>query len=126
MFVLPLFSRQGAPDELAADKNHLAQMVTLLGPPPPQLLTDSGSHALVFFNEDGTAKGEVQIKTLESVLGSSLERIGQTMTVEKSEAFLAFIRKTLTWTEGKRASASELMNDPWLAGVKDPSFPRIN
>ncbi len=78
-------------------------MITLLGPPPPQLLTDSGSRALVFFNEDGTAKGEVQNKTLESVLASSLERDGQTMTVEESEAFLAFIRKTFAWTEGKRA-----------------------
>jgi hypothetical protein len=66
-------SRQGALDEVAADKNHLAQMVILLGSPPPQLLTDSGSRTLVFFNEDGTAKGEVQNKTLESVLGSSLE-----------------------------------------------------
>ena len=103
---LSLFSRQGAPDELAADKNHLTQMVTLLGPPPPQLLTDSGSRALVFFNEGGTAKGEVQNKTLESVLRSSLERVGRSMTAEESEAFLAFIRKTLTWTEGKRASAS--------------------
>jgi hypothetical protein len=55
MFALPFFSRQSAPDELAADRNHLAQMVTLLGPPPPQLLTDSGSRVLVFFNEDGTA-----------------------------------------------------------------------
>jgi hypothetical protein len=72
MFVVPLFSRQGVPDELAADKNQLAQMVTLLGPPLPQLLTDSGSCTLVFFNEDGTAKGEVQNKTLELVLGSSL------------------------------------------------------
>jgi serine/threonine-protein kinase SRPK3 len=114
------------PDELAADKNHLAQMITLLGLPPPQLLTDSGSPALIFFNEDRTPKGKVQIKSLESVLGSSPGRVGQTMAAKESEAFLAFIRKTLTWTVGKRASASELINDPWLAGVKGHSLPTVN
>jgi hypothetical protein len=32
------------------------------------------------------------------VLASSLERAEQAMTVEESEALLAFIRRTLTWT----------------------------
>lgn len=125
MFGRPLFSRRGSPDELAADRNQLARMVALLGPPPPQLLADSGPRALVFFNEDGSTKGEILNESPESVLASRLERVGQTMTTEESEAFLAFIRKTLTWTQEKRASASELINDPWLAGVEDPWLPRV-
>jgi len=72
-------------------------VVALLGPTPPRLLADSGPRALEIFNEDGSAKGEVSNETLESVLASSLERVGQTMTAEESKAFLAFIRKTLTW-----------------------------
>jgi len=90
-------------------------MVALLGPPPPQLLDDSGPRALEFFNEDGSPKGEVPNETLESVLASSLERIERTMTADESEAFLAFLRTTLTWTEEERATVSELINvDPWL------------
>lgn len=110
-----LFSRKGAPDEETADKNQLARMVALLGPPPKALLADSGPRALEFINEDGSAKGDVPNETLELVLASSLEHGKETMTVEESEAFLAFIRRTLTWTEEKRASASELLDDPWIA-----------
>lgn len=48
-------------------------MVALLGPSPEALLADSGPRALEFFNEDGSAKGDVPNETLESVLASSLE-----------------------------------------------------
>ena len=118
MFGRPLFSRRGAPDELTADKNQLARMVALLGPPPPQLLDDSGPRALEFFNEDGSPKGEAPNETLESVLASSLERVERTMTTEESKAFLDFLRRTLTWTEEERATASELLNDPWLHSIQ--------
>jgi serine/threonine-protein kinase SRPK3 len=90
-------------------------MVALLGPPPEALLADSGPRALEIFNEDGSAKGDAPNETLEVVLASSQEHARETMTVEESEVFLAFIRRTLTWTEEKRASASELLNDPWIA-----------
>jgi len=92
-------------------------MVALLGPSPEALLADSGPRALEFFNEDGSAKGDVPNETLESVLASSLEHAKKTVTVEESEVFLSFIRRTLTWTAGKRASASELLNDPWIANI---------
>jgi len=100
-------------------------MVALLGPPPPQLLGDSGPRALEFFNEDGPPKGEVPNETLESVLASSLERVEQTMTAEESEAFLAFLRRTLTWREGERPTASELINDPWLVQANDPRLSKV-
>jgi len=89
-------------------------MVALLGPPPRQLLDDSGPCALEFFNEDGSPKGEAPNETLESVLASSLEQVEQNMTAEESRAFLAFLRRTLRWTEEERPTASELINDPWL------------
>ena len=68
-----LFARKGTPDEMMDDKNQLTRMVALLGPPPEELLADSGPRALEFFNEDGSAKGEAPNETLESVLASSLE-----------------------------------------------------
>jgi serine/threonine-protein kinase SRPK3 len=90
-------------------------MVALLGPPPEAFLADSGPRALEFFNENGSAKGDVPNETLESVLASSLEHAKPKMTDEESAAFLAFIRRALTWTEEERASASELLNDPWIS-----------
>src|SRR5437879_13757033 len=113
MFGRHLFSRRDAPDELTADKNQLARMVALLGPPPPQLLEDSGPRALENFNEDRSPKGEAPNETLELVLSSSLERVKQTMTAEESRAFLAFLRRTLAWRAEERPTASELINDPW-------------
>lgn len=92
-------------------------MVALLGPPPEALLADSGPRALEFFNEDGSVKVNVPNETLESVLAASLERTKQTMTAEESKVFLAFIRRSLTWTEEKRPSASELLNDPWITNL---------
>lgn len=86
-----LFSRRRAPEELAADKNQLARIVALLGP-PPQLLSDSSSRAIVFFNKEGSAKAEVPNETVETVLVLPLERVGRTMTASESEAFLALIR----------------------------------
>ena len=93
-------------------------MVALLGPPPEELLADSGPRALEFFNKDGSFKGEVPNATLESVLASSLEQADKAMTVEETKVFLAFIRRTLTWEAGKRASTSELLTDPWITNVK--------
>jgi serine/threonine protein kinase len=100
-------------------------MVALLGPPPPQLLEDSGPRALENFNEDGLPKGEAPNETLELVLSSSLERVKQTMTAEESRAFLAFLRRTLAWREEERPTASELINDPWLAEIKNPRLPKV-
>ena len=90
-------------------------MAALLGLPPRGFLADLGPRALEFFNEDGSAIGASPNETLESALASALEHAKDAMTVEESEAFLTFIRRTLTWTEGQRASASELLNDPWIA-----------
>ncbi|KDR84397.1 hypothetical protein GALMADRAFT_237246, partial [Galerina marginata CBS 339.88] len=109
-----LFSRKKGQDEQAADKLQLARMAVLLGRPPEALLADSGPRALEFFNEDGSAKIDVSAETLESLLASSLEGAKKPVTVEESEAFLAFIRRTLAWADQQRPSASELLNDPWI------------
>ncbi|TDL14491.1 kinase-like protein [Rickenella mellea] len=115
MFGRHLFPRSIASDEKTADKNQFARMVALLGPPPEALLADLSPRGLEFFNEDGSAKGTAPDETLESVLASSLELTEKDMAVEEeSEAFLTFIRRTLTWTHGNRASASELLSDPWI------------
>ncbi|KAF8891451.1 kinase-like domain-containing protein [Gymnopilus junonius] len=110
-----LFPQMRGLDPHTASQNQLARMVALLGPPPEALLADSGPRALEFFNPDGSPKGEVPSDTLESLLASGLERTEKTMTTEESAAFLAFLRRTLTWTEEGRVSVEELLVDPWIA-----------
>lgn len=41
----------------------------------------------------------------------------ETRLKDKS-SFLRFIRKTLTWMPEERATAKELLQDPWLTGEK--------
>ncbi|KAG6898831.1 hypothetical protein C0993_003729 [Termitomyces sp. T159_Od127] len=101
-------------DGQTACRNQLARMVAFLGPPPRELLNQSGSVALEFFYEDGTPKGEVPNETLESFLESSMKKTGRTMIPKDLEMFLAFLRKTLTWTQEMRASAIQLLSDPWI------------
>jgi len=124
MFGRQLFPRnartQSAEDEISADINHFARMVALLGHPPPKLLADSGPRGLELFNSDGSPKGEVPNNTFESLLEENLVRLNKSMTEKEREIFLRFMRRTLTWTAGTRATVVELLNDfePWAANSK--------
>ncbi len=124
MFGRQLFPRtarsQSAEDEISADINHFARMVALLGHPPPKLLADSGPRGLELFNSDGSPKGQVPNITFESLLEENLVRLSKTMTEKEREIFLRFMRRTLTWTAGTRATVVELLNDfePWAADSK--------
>ncbi|KAG6887367.1 hypothetical protein C0992_012606 [Termitomyces sp. T32_za158] len=113
----PFFGRSSSGEDLEGQsscRNRLARMAALLGPPPQELLSQSRSVAPEFFFEDGTPRGEILHETLESFLALSIQKTGRKMTSEDSEMFLAFLRKTLTWTQESRASASELLSDPWI------------
>lgn len=112
MFGRSLFSPTAESNsKSAADVDHLAQMVALLGPPPCELLADAGPRALEFFNSDGSSKGQIPGYTFESLLDANLERIGENMPEEDKEDFLYFMRSTLTWTAEERASATELLDE---------------
>jgi serine/threonine protein kinase len=38
--------------------------------------------------------------------------------LEDNSGFLQFIRRALTWMPEKRATAKDLLQDPWLTGKK--------
>ncbi|KAF8891452.1 kinase-like domain-containing protein [Gymnopilus junonius] len=99
-----LFPRPSGLDTHTADQNQLARMVALLGPPPRRFWR-LGSPRSRVFQRGRVSQGEVPSETLESLLASSLEQRKKTLTAEESAAFLAFLRRTLTWT-GK--------GDPWI------------
>ncbi|PWY83804.1 protein kinase [Aspergillus sclerotioniger CBS 115572] len=89
-------------DKKSSDSHHLAEMVAILGPPPNDMLRRS-EYAREFFDTEGSWKHATEIP-------SNLRGTHQ-------EQFLCFLRKMLQWRPKNRASAKELLSDPWLKSV---------
>ncbi|RDW64490.1 uncharacterized protein DSM5745_09901 [Aspergillus mulundensis] len=100
-----LFHARNAERELD-DGVHLAEMQAVLGPPPLEFLARS-ERSLLFWDENGHWKGaQLPHHTLE-------EREERLDGDEKSD-FLRFLRRMLCWLPEQRATAKELLFDPWL------------
>ncbi|KAJ5142656.1 kinase-like protein [Penicillium bovifimosum] len=88
---------------------HLAEIINLLGPPPPSLLRE-GELKDKFFSSEGKflnpdlLTGLVPLEQRETTLDGKAER----------ESFLRFMRKMLQWEPSKRSSAKELAEDEWI------------
>ncbi|CEJ60619.1 hypothetical protein PMG11_09188 [Penicillium brasilianum] len=90
-----------------SDTHHLAEMIAYLGPPPLEMLEKS-ELANKYFDSSGKWKGLAEIRL------TSLESIERNLEGERQEGFLRFIRKMLQWRPEDRATAKELLSDPWL------------
>ncbi|RDL42459.1 uncharacterized protein BP5553_02438 [Venustampulla echinocandica] len=93
------------------DAAHLAQLIAALGPPPPEFLAKNPERRADFWDEQGEWLGLAPIpdhRTMEAL---------ETQLEDKS-GFLQFMRRALTWLPEKRATAKELLQDPWLTGEK--------
>ncbi|EHK96835.1 putative serine/threonine-protein kinase sky1 [Glarea lozoyensis 74030] len=88
---------------------HLASIVGLLGPPPLEFLQRS-EFSSVHFNEKG------DWKCVNPVPSVSWEDFAENINISNKKAFIEFMRKMIRWTPESRASASELLEDPWLLG----------
>ena len=100
----------------------MAEMVALLGPPPPSFLhrgssgtsknnnTNSNNTSWDYFdNATGEWKGAVPIPDL------SLERAEERLTDAEDRAmFLDLVRKMLRWVPEERPTARELLEHRWL------------
>ncbi|KAJ5677298.1 kinase-like domain-containing protein [Penicillium maclennaniae] len=91
----------------SSESHHLAEMIAYLGPPPREMIEKS-EHAKNFFDNSGKWKG------LTEVPSTSLEDLESNLQGEQQENFLRFMRKMLRWRPEERASAKELLSDPWL------------
>ncbi|KAF4434726.1 CMGC SRPK kinase [Fusarium acutatum] len=89
------------------DAAHLAELIATLGPPPRGFLQRNPRRATNFWDEQGKWKGLAPIpknrslEELETKLGDS-------------SAFIAFLRRVLTWMPENRPTAKALLHDPWL------------
>jgi len=98
------------PSRDASAGAHLARMISLLGPPPKDLLDLNKGATAEFFDEDGA------FKFVDKVTETSLEAEEENMDEgsEEKAKFLAFLRKMLQWRSKDRLPAIELLEDSWL------------
>ncbi|KEZ40307.1 Protein kinase [Scedosporium apiospermum] len=99
------------PEHKYRSRAHLAEIMALLGPPPPKLLA-GGTITGKFFAEDGTF--QVGIDPPPSV---SLEELETNLEGAEKERFMMLMRKMLQWLPQNRSTAKELADDPWINGI---------
>ena len=118
---------------------HLGQITALLGPPPQDLL-DKGDRTSKFYesgdstkDSDGTTENEKKSTTDDQKKDKRAVRYtGQLkdpgwvptdfdfdssvtcMEGDEKGKFIRFIKRMLKWDPDERATASELLRDPWL------------
>ncbi|KAI1936706.1 hypothetical protein LOZ12_006188 [Ophidiomyces ophidiicola] len=85
-------------------------MIGLLGPPPPNLLTQ-GRLTSKFFSDKGEFCAGIPLQD-----PVPLEKRETTLKEQQDdrEKFLCPMRKMLQWEPGKRSSAKELVQDEWI------------
>ncbi|EGX95812.1 protein kinase [Cordyceps militaris CM01] len=89
------------------DEQHLAEMVSLMGNPPPKFLRRSTIGAR-FFDDAGNWKGSIPIPNQ-----SFEDRITQIHDEDK-ELLLGFVRSVLCWLPEQRPTAEEMAYDDFL------------
>ncbi|RHZ53664.1 uncharacterized protein CDV56_106989 [Aspergillus thermomutatus] len=87
---------------------HLAEIIGLLGPPPPSLLAQ-GKLRHKFFTDDGDFRAQFLLKDR-----IPLEQRETTLEGQDKARFLRLIYKMLQWEPAKRSSAKELQEDEWI------------
>jgi serine/threonine-protein kinase SRPK3 len=95
----------------------VAEMIALMGKPPVTFLLRSPPEIRQRWVDDSgewsCVHPEVKVPRLQL---EEEERVLQVAGVD-STPFLRFLRRILVWEPERRATASELLADPWLASI---------
>lgn len=97
-------------------EQHLALMITLLGPPPQSLL-HRGMKTSKYFDYDKEKEEFVfrSTKYLEKYDGClSWDKAVRKMQGPNKESFIDFAKKMICWEPEERWTASQLLEHPWL------------
>ncbi|KAJ5832974.1 protein kinase [Penicillium riverlandense] len=120
-----LFTGQDPEFHKYRSRAHLAEMINLLGPPPPSLLAQ-GELRDKFFSDKGKSRSFPNSLTIYDFLGDFRteillkdqvpleERENNIDEEQERKAFLPLMRKMLQWEPSKRSSAKELSEDEWI------------
>lgn len=94
-----------------SNNTRFAQMIRLLGPPPAELLSQADRTMLSkYFDEQG------KFRYPELIPDESFSFSSKTPMLQgqDKELFVNFAKRMLTWRPEERATAKELLSDPWL------------
>ncbi|KAB8273728.1 kinase-like domain-containing protein [Aspergillus minisclerotigenes] len=95
------------PDGIFDDRVHMAQLVALLGPPPPEFRKQRHLSS-AFWDESGNWKEVAPVPDI------TLESLAEKVEGEDKEGFLRWLRMALQWNPEDRPTALELLYDEWL------------
>ncbi|OOF99201.1 hypothetical protein ASPCADRAFT_394484 [Aspergillus carbonarius ITEM 5010] len=95
------------PEGRLDDGHLLAEIQDVLGSPPSQFLARS-ERSEQFWDKDGHWKGQAPIPN------HNLEAREERLENDEKKDFLRFLRRMLCWLPEERATAKELLFDPWL------------
>lgn len=121
-----LFTGQDPEFKAYRGRAHLAEMIALLGPPPPSLLARANLKSK-FFSTTGESmlsmEGEPCSDTVSTDVFSAGITVPESLPLEHREirlegddksSFLRLMRRMLQWEPEKRSSARELAEDEWI------------
>ncbi|KAE8330588.1 kinase-like protein [Aspergillus sergii] len=103
-----LFTGHDSEFKAYRSRAHLAEMINLLGPPPPSLLA-RGKQTQRFFSDTGEFREATLLQNM-----TPIEQRETTLQGEDKESFLRMMRRMLQWEPKKRSSAKELAEDEWI------------
>ncbi|EKM75278.1 hypothetical protein AGABI1DRAFT_123298 [Agaricus bisporus var. burnettii JB137-S8] len=87
---------------------HLAEIISLLGPPPPGFVAQ-GALRSRFFSEQGEFQAGIEVPPRVS-----LEQLETNLRGSDKTLFLQFVSKMLQWDPKNRQTAKQLLEDEWL------------
>lgn len=104
-------------------------MIEILGPPPMDLL-ERGVLTEEFFDEEGMTSRSASVrspavsdfcagklKTEFEKQGGTLEEEMESLEGTEKDECIRFLRRMLQWRPEDRASARELLKDPWFENM---------
>ncbi|KAL9895514.1 SRSF protein kinase 3-like [Glossina fuscipes] len=92
------------------DEHHLALMIQMLGPVPPDLIY-RGKHGLNYFSSYGSLRSKIKLKP-RSMTDLLIEKYS--WQPEEAKKFSEFLLPMLEYDPNARATAAECLKHPWM------------
>ncbi|RMZ83123.1 hypothetical protein DV738_g1264, partial [Chaetothyriales sp. CBS 135597] len=96
-------------DGIFDDRVHMAELIALLGPPPPEF-REQRHLSSAFWDESGNWK----LQEAAPIPNITLESLAEKVQGKDTAGFLRWLRMALQWNPEDRPTALELLYDEWM------------